>query len=66
MEWKDKELEKSEAKWITSLPTGTSPDGQPQAVRRLPTQKIDPLSKAFTAKSYAREDRAKKEARRPV
>ncbi len=53
MEWKDKELEENEAKWITGLPTGTSPDGQPQAVHRLPTRKINPLSKAFTAKSYA-------------
>jgi hypothetical protein len=58
MEWKDKELEESEAKWITGLPTGASPDGQPQAVHRLPTRKIDPLSKAFTAKSYARKGRA--------
>ena len=38
----------------------TSPDGQPQAVHRLPTRKIDPLSKAFTAKSYARRSRAKR------
>lgn len=60
MAWKDKELEENEAKWITGLPTGTSPDGQPQAVHRLPTRKIDPLSKAFTAKSYARKDRAKR------
>ncbi len=60
MEWKDKELEESEAKWITGLPTGASPDGQPQAVHRLPTRKIDPLSKAFTPESYARKSRAKR------
>lgn len=54
MEWKDKELEESEAKWITGLPTGASPDGQPQAVHRLPTRKIDPLSKGFIQESYAR------------
>ena len=60
MEWKDKELEESEAKWITGLPTGASPDGQPQAVHRLPTRKIDPLSKAFIQESYARKSRAKR------
>ena len=60
MEWKDKELEESEAKWITGLPTGASPDGQPQAVHQLPTRKIYTLSKAFNTKGYAQESRAKR------